>query len=163
MVVYQGQPTDKTINFFNGPWRRIGKIAGINGAAPSSPQSLSIAYSIGVGQKQFVKCRILRADGRLSQDFRADCIVGGTPLVAPAAAGTYVGTTLTTVLTFPQNMNQDAKPDGSDFEYTGGDCTHLKHVTSVWTSATVLTLTAETVASPVGTGELKYVPGIIPL
>ena len=163
MVVYQGLPCDKTINFFKGPWRRIGNIAGVDGAAPSSPQSLSVAYPIAVGQKQFVQCRILRKDGRLSSFFRANAPVAGTPLVDPTAAGVFTGGVLTTTITFPQDMNQDVLPSPGDFAYTGGACTNLKHTGGVWTSATVLTLTVTPGASPEGTGELKYIPGTIPL
>jgi hypothetical protein len=163
MTIFQGSPTDKTINFFNGPWREIGSIAGVDGAAPASPQIFDVDFPIGLGQLQVVKARIIRKDGRASDPFTARCFVTGTPLVAPTGVGTYAGGTLTTVLTFPQNMNVGALPAAGGFKYTGGACTNLPHTTAVWTNATHLTLTVTTANSPVGTGSLTYIPGVIPL
>lgn len=163
MTIFQGSPMARTVNFFNGPWRQIGSIAGVDGAAPASPQTFDVNFPIGLGQLQVCKARIIRKDGRASEPFTARCFVTGTPLVAPTAAGTFTGTTLTTVLTFPQNMNVGALPAGGNFKYTGGAVTALAHITAVWTNATTLTLTATTTPSPVGTGALTYIPGTIPL
>lgn len=163
MTIFQGSPKAKTINFFNGPWRQIGSIAGVDGAAPASPQLFDVDFPIGLGQLQVVKARIIRADGRASNPFTARCFVTGTPLVAPSAVGTYATGVLTSVLTFPQNMNVGALPAAGDFKYTGGACTGLAHTLAVWTNATTLTLTVTTANSPVGTGELTYIPGTIPL
>jgi hypothetical protein len=163
MTIFQGSPMARTINFFNGPWREIGSIAGVDGAAPASPQLFDVDFPIGLGQLQVCKARIIRKDGRASEPFTARCFVSGTPLVNPTAVGTYTGGVLTSILTFPQNMNVGALPAAGSFKYTGGACTALPHTTAVWTNATTLTLTVTTANSPVGTGALGYIPGTIPL
>lgn len=162
MLVYQGIAKDVTCNYFKGPWRKVGVIMADPGKMVT-PVEFDAAYPIAVGQKIFAQARIVRADARLSELFRASGEVVGTPLTNPSAAGDYGDTTLETVLTFPQNMNVAVKPSAGAFKYTGGAVTGLPHSTITWTNATTLTLTAETLASPVGTGVLKYKPGVIPL
>jgi len=75
MLIYQGQPCAATRNYFGGPFRYIGKIAGDNSTPPTSPAELAPYYTLVAGQKQFVQARILRADGRLSEFFRGSVLV----------------------------------------------------------------------------------------
>jgi hypothetical protein len=162
LLIYQGVPQNPTVNSYDGPFRYAGCISGAV-SAPTAPQVISSVYNITEGQRCFVQARILRADGRLSTPFKTECLVTGTPLVAPAAVGTYSGGVLTTVLTFPQSMNVGSLPAAADFRYTGGACVNMAHTTAVWTNATHLTLTVTTANSPVGTGSLVFTPGVIPL
>jgi hypothetical protein len=75
LIVYQGKPQNATKNSYSGPFNIMGTI---NGAVspPTSPASMPSLYSMGVGEKIFCQFRILMADGRLSNPFRAVGIVG---------------------------------------------------------------------------------------
>ena len=73
---YQGIPQNPQRNFFNGPWRYIGNVAGVDTTGASSPDTQDIAYPIAELQRQWCYARISRLDGRLSEPFRADCFVG---------------------------------------------------------------------------------------
>jgi hypothetical protein len=72
LLLYQGQPQNAQRNFFDGPWKKIGHIAGQDGSPTLDPQAKAIVFAIAEGQRQWVYARILRADGRLSEVFRAD-------------------------------------------------------------------------------------------
>lgn len=72
MVLFQGQPQNPQRNFFAGPWRMFHAIQGVNGAPVASPVAGTVAFAIAELQRQWVYARILRADGRLSEVFRAD-------------------------------------------------------------------------------------------
>lgn len=71
LLVYQGAPQSAGVNFFNGPWRFCKAILGVTSTGASSPDSAASVYTIAVGQKDTVQFRVLRADGRLSNFFRA--------------------------------------------------------------------------------------------
>jgi len=73
MYCFQGQPQNAQRNFFAGPWRRSGFFAGSSAAPPGFPLPIGVAYAISEGQHLWVKARIIRADSRLSEVFRADC------------------------------------------------------------------------------------------
>jgi len=72
LVVFQGRPQNPQRNFFNGPWLLAAALQGVNGAPPASP--LVVNASIAFAELQHLWCyaRIMRADGRLSEPFRAD-------------------------------------------------------------------------------------------
>lgn len=72
LLLYQGRPQNAQRNFFDGPWKKIGHIAGQDGSPTLDPQAKAIMFAIAEGQRQWVYARILRADGRLSLPFRAD-------------------------------------------------------------------------------------------
>lgn len=74
MQVAVGAPQNASVNFFDGPWRIAGTIEGDSVAAPTSPATISVPYPIAADQKIFVKARIGRADGRLSDFFRETTI-----------------------------------------------------------------------------------------
>ena len=76
MVLHQGLPQLVSRAFFNGHFRKIGTILGDSGSPPTSPQAVAVDFPIAEDQRQFVKARILRADGRLSEFFRDDAVVG---------------------------------------------------------------------------------------
>lgn len=75
MFLYQGSPQNGQRNFFGGPWRYMANIPGINGAPAGSPSDHAVTIAIAEGQHLWCYARIVRADGRLSNPFRADCIV----------------------------------------------------------------------------------------
>lgn len=76
LLVYQGQPQNAQRNFFGGPWRFVRWIAGNVGVPVTSPQDCTCAFAVAQGQRDWAYARILRADGRLSEPFRSDAIVG---------------------------------------------------------------------------------------
>ncbi len=72
---YQGTPQNAQRNFFAGPWRWIMGQQGIDPGGVVSPILIAVDFAISEGQRQWVYCRISRADGRISEIFRADCFV----------------------------------------------------------------------------------------
>ncbi|KKN02820.1 hypothetical protein LCGC14_1113880 [marine sediment metagenome] len=72
LAVYQGQPQNAQRNFFGGPWRYLAIFSGSVGVPLTSPQTKSAEIPVAEGQRVWVYARILRADGRLSERFRAD-------------------------------------------------------------------------------------------
>jgi len=77
-LFYQGVPVDASRNFFAGPWRYLGAVEGDSTSPPTSPATFDSVYSIGEGQKCFVYCRRIDADARLTQPFRASCVVAAS-------------------------------------------------------------------------------------
>ncbi len=76
LSLFQGQPQNAQRNFFGGPWRFAGAVAGATGVPAPSPRLLDVEFAIAEGQRQWVYARISRADGRMSAPFRADVFVG---------------------------------------------------------------------------------------
>jgi len=72
MYFFQGKPQNAQRNFFDGPWRFIGSVGGIDPGGPVEPHAAGAAFTMAEGQRQWVYARIQRADGRLSEPFRAD-------------------------------------------------------------------------------------------
>lgn len=72
MFFFQGKPQNAQRNFFAGPWRLIGSVGGIDPGGPVEPHAAAAAFAISTGQRQWIYARIMRADGRLSEPFRAD-------------------------------------------------------------------------------------------
>lgn len=76
LVVQMGIPQGAGRAFFNGPYRLAGTIDGDSTTAPSSPDAnLDCPFPAASAQLVWVRCRILRADGRMSPPFRASCKV----------------------------------------------------------------------------------------
>jgi hypothetical protein len=76
LMVYMGIPQNPSRNFFNGPWSLAGTISGATPTAPTSPATIACPKPVAAGQKVWLQMRTLRADGRLSDPFRVDCVVG---------------------------------------------------------------------------------------
>ncbi len=72
---FQGTPQNAQRNFFGGPWRALSSIAGDAKTPPTTPDDQSAVFAIAEGQRDWIYARIQRADGRLSQPFRADTFV----------------------------------------------------------------------------------------
>ena len=73
LLLYQGQPQNAQRNFFDGPWKALGFVAGVHNDPPAGPEVDSVVFAISEGQRIWLYARILRADGRISEAFRADC------------------------------------------------------------------------------------------
>lgn len=66
-IFYGGLPQNGSINFFGGPWRLIGPALGDSGGAPATPAVINWPFPFAEGQRLWIRSRITRADGRLSQ------------------------------------------------------------------------------------------------
>lgn len=62
---YMGLPQNAGIKFFGGPWRRYARAVGADPAV--SPVVFDGGFAFGAGQRIWIRSRILRADGRLSE------------------------------------------------------------------------------------------------
>lgn len=76
LLVYASRPQNVTVNFFAGPYQLAGTLDGDTAVPISSPLTMAVPFAVVAGQKLFVQCRIVRADGRLSEPFRVLCTVG---------------------------------------------------------------------------------------
>jgi len=72
LQLFQGSPQNPQRNFFAGPWRSNSMVTGVDAAPPASPKIQAVEFAIAEGQHQWAYARIVRADGRLSEPFRAD-------------------------------------------------------------------------------------------
>jgi len=66
LFAWGGRPQNPGVNFFKGPFRFMGSVAGA-AVAPSSPETFTSQYVLEEGQKVWVQCRIMQIDGRLSE------------------------------------------------------------------------------------------------
>lgn len=73
IVILQGAPQNAQRNFFDGPWRGRSAKAGNSVTPITSPQEYASIFVVAEGQRFWVKFRILMADGRLSEEFTANC------------------------------------------------------------------------------------------
>jgi len=76
MIIQVGAPQSDSINYFGGPFRAAGAILGDDETAPSTPAAIDSPFVLTEDQKIFVRGRIIRADGRLSDWFRNNAICG---------------------------------------------------------------------------------------
>ncbi len=76
LVVFQGTPQNAQRNFFDGPWRLLSATQGADPGPIVSPVAIAVQFPIAELQRQWTYARIMRADGRLSQPFRADAFCG---------------------------------------------------------------------------------------
>jgi len=76
LVVYAGQPQNAQRNFFDGPWKVMGGIAGVDAAPPASPATQACPFVITELQREWCYARIMRLDGRLSAPFRNNIFIG---------------------------------------------------------------------------------------
>jgi hypothetical protein len=76
LLVEAGMPQNTTHNFFGGPWRICAAIAGA--VVPiTSPKTVAGAWTHIEGQKMWLRCKIIRADGRVSTPFQPDPVIVG--------------------------------------------------------------------------------------
>ena len=75
-ITQQGRPQNAGIKFFGGPWRRDGYIEGDSGAPPTSPTVLTSQWPFAQNQRLWIRSRITRADGRLSEFAQYNFLAG---------------------------------------------------------------------------------------
>lgn len=75
MIVQMGLPQNDSIEFFNGPWRHAGAIEGDSVTPPTTPATIAVPYPVADDQKVWVRAKILRADGRVSDWFQGIAVV----------------------------------------------------------------------------------------
>lgn len=75
MMLFLSRPQNESINFFKGPYRFAGSVAGDLAIPPTSPATIPSQFTIAVGQKLFGRAQVFRIDGRLSADVRFETIV----------------------------------------------------------------------------------------
>lgn len=66
-TISMGRPANPSTKFFGGPFRYAGVIEGDSAAPPSSPVLIDAPFVFSEGQRLWVRTRIGRADGRLSE------------------------------------------------------------------------------------------------
>jgi hypothetical protein len=66
MLVYGSRPQNPAVNYFTGPYQYAGKVDGDAITPPTSPASITNPFAFGVGQREFFRVVVSRADGRLS-------------------------------------------------------------------------------------------------
>jgi hypothetical protein len=76
MIIQMGMPQNDSIMFFGGPWRHAGVIVGDDTTPPTTPAVVGCPFPVAAEQKVWTRGRTIRADGRLSDWFRVDSIVG---------------------------------------------------------------------------------------
>lgn len=76
MALFGGTPQLPTRDFFGGPWRFADSIDGDSVTPPTTGATIASPYVITQGQKVWTYARIIEADGRVSNPFRAECVVG---------------------------------------------------------------------------------------
>ena len=67
---YVGRPQNPSINFYGGPWRLVGVVCGKtepNGEPTGTVNCGNAGWPFVAGQKIWIRSRIMRADGRLSE------------------------------------------------------------------------------------------------
>lgn len=72
-----GEPQNASRNFFGGPYRNAGSIAGVDTTGPTPPHELTAPFTLIEGQKVWCRARIIRKDARASTHFGADPFVVG--------------------------------------------------------------------------------------
>lgn len=71
MQILSGLPVQGSRLFFGGPFRFADTLDGDTAAPLSSPQTIAPGHAIAEGNALWIEARILLADGRLSEPFRA--------------------------------------------------------------------------------------------
>lgn len=72
LLVLEGSPQNAQRNFFAGPYKYVSFIEGDSVTPPTTPDTFATEHVVVEGQRIWIQCRISRADGRLSEPFRAD-------------------------------------------------------------------------------------------
>lgn len=69
LLIWASRPQQPTINYFKGPYRFAGKVAGA-ASPPTTPATITLPFPSGpTGSRQFFKAVAVRADGRPSPIF----------------------------------------------------------------------------------------------
>ncbi len=77
-VAYMGLPQNANIKFFGGPYRKMQIIAGSSTTPATSNVEMPAAFPIAEGQRVWIRTRIGRADGRLSEFAEVNILVSAS-------------------------------------------------------------------------------------
>jgi hypothetical protein len=66
MIVFTGRPVNPGVSFYKSPFRLAGTVLGNAMTPPSTPATITPAYTLVEGNNVSIKLRISQADGRLS-------------------------------------------------------------------------------------------------
>ena len=75
IMILEGSPQNNQRNFFGGPYKGRSAKMGADPGGIASPQTYTAIHTISEGQRIWGKYRIIRADGRLSNPFTAQCVI----------------------------------------------------------------------------------------
>lgn len=70
ILLYQGKPQLASRNYFNGPWRYIGVVDPVEGAAGTATKDAG--FSFALGQKVWFQARVMTTTGRCSKRWTVD-------------------------------------------------------------------------------------------
>lgn len=70
MIVYASRPQNPSINYFQGPYRFAGTVAGNAVTPPTSPETIPLPWPVEVDHRVFFLVTVSRADGRRGENFR---------------------------------------------------------------------------------------------
>ena len=73
LLVFVGRPQNASVNFFKGPYRYMGKIAGA-ASPPTSPLPITSTFPFTAGQNIFAQFRAVQSDARISSTQRQNKI-----------------------------------------------------------------------------------------
>lgn len=74
MYFYLSRPNNPSINYFKGPYRWCGYVAGDDAVPPVGPIALDAPFPFEVGHKLFLRVNVTRVDGRLASSFRGSVV-----------------------------------------------------------------------------------------
>lgn len=74
LLVYTSPPQSPTVNFFKGPYRFSGSVAGNGTTPPTSPALIVSPFPYASGQQGFARAIAVTEDGRVSGIFRGGII-----------------------------------------------------------------------------------------
>jgi hypothetical protein len=77
LAVYESPPQGPGINYYRGPYRYVGKVAGA-ATPPTSPQTFQHAFPVSTGDKVFIRLVAVTHGGRLSTQQFKSCVVSGS-------------------------------------------------------------------------------------
>lgn len=170
LSVSMGQPQSVTRNFFGGPYRNAGGIAGIVTTGAQSPATMAAPFTLVTGQKVFAFARIIRADGRTSNPMNFPALTVGGLLAAYHVTGTLSPniTTYNFLLAGAFNGKAYYKAVGADF-YIWWDAATKWYIsillgtpgTGYW-SVTQAGITGAYAATAPNTGVATVVAGELP-
>lgn len=75
MLVYGSVGQNGSVNYFKGPYRFADLIAGNLALPPTSPAAIVLPFALTAAQREFIRVVVVRADGRVSEDFRDFSVV----------------------------------------------------------------------------------------
>lgn len=70
LILWASRPQNLSVNYFKGPYRQAGYIAGDSTTPPTSPVTIAAPFPFAAGQRLFLRVNVSRADGRLSTQSR---------------------------------------------------------------------------------------------